>query len=352
MELKLITAFVNGLTSMLFLAYGVYFLRITSSNRLKQIFGYSMLGWGFLLMKDICLMFDTVSQNEILYKTLLMTDNCAVVSCNLYIIELLRPNEQTWKSISLNFIGFLIPLLGYIIFQKDVLYTANLAFTLIYCIITFLFLVQNTIRYNKMIKSSFSDITNLDIKWLWNTVILMVINLTFWIYMYSSLNYTLDIYYYITLCILWSIIAYKTERQLVFNREETIAPEEITKADLIIPDNSFPFVNRLFSMKAEGYFCQTPHLTLNELAKLLGTNRTTLSVYLNRELGTSFYDFINNSRLDYAEKLLSDSSIKLNLEEIAEKSGFNSLSTFRRSFYKKYSMTPAEFQQKQQNTLQ
>ena len=38
-------------------------------------------------------------------------------------------------------------------------------------------------------------------------------------------------------------------------------------------------------------------LTLTDLSALLGTNRTYLSVYLNNELHTTFYDYVNSYRI-------------------------------------------------------
>ena len=87
-------------------------------------------------------------------------------------------------------------------------------------------------------------------------------------------------------------------------------------------------------------------LPLAELAAELGTNRTTLSSYINSSLGTTFYDYVNSSRLEYTEKLLSDPDAKYSVEQLAELSGFNSLSTFRRAFGKKYGMSPQQYRER------
>src|SRR5690606_6413150 len=73
-------------------------------------------------------------------------------------------------------------------------------------------------------------------------------------------------------------------------------------------------------------------LTLLKLALLIGTNRTYLSRYINQELNTNFNDLVNEKRVNYAFKLLSDDGKKLN--EICELSGFNSMSSFYRAFKK------------------
>ena len=106
------------------------------------------------------------------------------------------------------------------------------------------------------------------------------------------------------------------------------------------------FSEKLARLAADGYFVRTPHLTLAELAADLGTNRTTLSSYINNGLGTTFYDYVNSNRLEYTEKLLSDPGTKYSAEQLAELSGFNSLSTFRRAFGKKYGMSPQQYRER------
>src|SRR3712207_8298163 len=55
---------------------------------------------------------------------------------------------------------------------------------------------------------------------------------------------------------------------------------------------------------------------------------------LFRSLHTTFYDYINRYRMDKAHQLLATANESLSMNEIAESSGFNSLSTFRRAFVK------------------
>lgn len=84
-------------------------------------------------------------------------------------------------------------------------------------------------------------------------------------------------------------------------------------------------------------------LSLNDLATEMGTNRSYLSNCLNNELGVTFYDFINSFRLERAKSLLGDAAFGGSIEETALLSGFNSVSTFRRSFQKKYGCTPSQY---------
>lgn len=87
-----------------------------------------------------------------------------------------------------------------------------------------------------------------------------------------------------------------------------------------------------------------PKLTISDVTNAIGTNRTYLSSYFNNKLNITFYDYINNLRIEKTGKqLLATYPYTMNIDEIAERSGFNSTSTFRRAFFKNTGMTPLQY---------
>ena len=84
-----------------------------------------------------------------------------------------------------------------------------------------------------------------------------------------------------------------------------------------------------------------PKLKLSDVARMVGTNRTYLSRFFNEENGQTFYVFVNNYRVEHATQLLRTSSYTV--LEVAEKSGFNSVSTFRRAFVAAHECSPNEY---------
>ena len=77
-----------------------------------------------------------------------------------------------------------------------------------------------------------------------------------------------------------------------------------------------------------------------------GTNRTQLSLLLNKELGLSFRDYINHCRIQYAAlPLLEDEVAGHKIEEVALLSGFGSTATFYRAFVKEKGMAPQQWQE-------
>lgn len=84
-------------------------------------------------------------------------------------------------------------------------------------------------------------------------------------------------------------------------------------------------LNKLF---IEEKLYLNPQLKLSDVARQVGTNRTYLSRFFNQEKQMTFFDYVNNLRVEHAVGLLQKSNLRLNV--IAEQSGFNSISTFRR----------------------
>ncbi|MGX1929058.1 helix-turn-helix domain-containing protein [Flagellimonas sp. 2504JD4-2] len=88
------------------------------------------------------------------------------------------------------------------------------------------------------------------------------------------------------------------------------------------------------------------NLTLDILAKKVGTSRHELSNALNNALKRSFPELLNEIRIDHSKNiLLEDKTRAMSIEAIAYESGFNSLSTFYKNFKKSTGITPAEFRE-------
>lgn len=87
-----------------------------------------------------------------------------------------------------------------------------------------------------------------------------------------------------------------------------------------------------------------PELRLNELASMLGTNRTYASRLIHNRGNLNFCDYVNDYRLQHAKKLLSKTADeRLPIEEVALRSGFSSNSTFYRVFTSKEGISPSRY---------
>ena len=84
-----------------------------------------------------------------------------------------------------------------------------------------------------------------------------------------------------------------------------------------------------------------------DMAKELGYHEKYLSSTIKSLTGANFRTFLAMYRIDYAKRLLLDSTYsRASISEIAAQSGFSSVNTFNRMFLKITNETPSEFKHK------
>lgn len=93
-----------------------------------------------------------------------------------------------------------------------------------------------------------------------------------------------------------------------------------------------------------------PELRLNELANILGTNRTYVSRLIHNRRNLNFCDYVNEYRIEHAKKILSAShEVTPPIKQVALQSGFSNNSTFYRVFTSKEGITPSRFRKLNDN---
>ena len=92
---------------------------------------------------------------------------------------------------------------------------------------------------------------------------------------------------------------------------------------------------------------KNPNLTLALLAKRVQISPAQLSQLLNDNLRKSFAHYVNEWRIQEAQRLLKTSP-RLTMELVSEECGFNSQSTFYTAFKQFVKTTPAQYKKQQQ----
>ncbi len=86
-----------------------------------------------------------------------------------------------------------------------------------------------------------------------------------------------------------------------------------------------------------------PHFGLARLAERLRITPNHLTKLFRQKLGMSAVDYLQNLRLQLAAELLRENS--LNIQEIAQKTGFADANYFARIFRRRHGCTPSTFRQ-------
>ena len=155
----------------------------------------------------------------------------------------------------------------------------------------------------------------------------------------------------------YSYLFYSYQNYLLFYEqvenafEQDIQSEEelLTNSETeheIVSEKEFPrsyteFIERVDNwIKTDGYVQQG--LTIKELSEILYTNRTYLSAYIKTTYKMTFREWITSLRLEYAKNILKEYP-EINIQKLAESSGFLSQSNFIKLFSEKEGCTPAKW---------
>lgn len=94
-------------------------------------------------------------------------------------------------------------------------------------------------------------------------------------------------------------------------------------------------------------------LSIEKTAVLLETDSKTLSYVIKEKENSSYNEFINSLRITYFVESLKNADLKkLTIYALAEEAGFNSKSTFNRTFKEKFNCTPSQYIRKHLNSTQ
>lgn len=296
----------------------------------------------------------------------------------LYVKEL-TTKEGTQKRDILHSIPFLISLLLILCFYfmnnfelKDYLHQVSkgdLLFTYIannakpiYAVIYIFYMLVYIKKYNMKIVNSFSNLDRINLNWLRNfaiamiiiTVIVLVQNVSEFIYDEKSV---LEIYLFAALVVLIYLIGYFGLKQPeIFSQIEkdessaTKSPASLHPQQAKYQKSGLDDKSAEASLKTLLNYMETekPYLngdlTLQELAGRCNVSVHHLSEIINSKLNQSYYDFVNKYRVEeFKRRLNEQGNNKFTILSIAYDCGFNSKSSFNTIFKKFTNTTPSEY---------
>lgn len=324
LEKNIILIFVLGAYSLLIAVFSVKLLR-QRKVRIKFFAGILLSAWAMLNYKDLIIYL--ALPEPIQFNWIIMFDQLIVPCVGITLYEMYWPRRISYLAMLGHFSPFVLLFLIYCIYPAQILiYVSNLVVVVYSSMIIWSAVSSLRLnRHNEQEKKAIRKITN-------SFVGVVIV----WILTCISPDPIWEIIYFIVSGILWCIIYHyiDTTYQL---------PSEV-EMPMSADKSEHPFTALLQKLFAQDRIFLNSELALNDVARLIGTNRSYLSEYFNHELSTTFSDYVNNWRISHAESLIV-SNCSSSIEEIAVSSGFNSISTFRRAFIKKHGVTPSQYRQ-------
>lgn len=339
----------KGALMMLFILMCINLYPKRKENEILGSLFWLLLTMLILLLASFGSMFGELKDSEYYINFNVLTSLCLIPLIGSFLLKVVLPDWTNIQRALLLLSPTVLFVIIHAITHSDFLLTLSFIYTAIIAVGVFALITFISIRYDRYLKDNFSNIDNMSVRWVRVIIYVFVAWYLAWGLIINQDNRWLDSAYYLFLIVIWIFIyQYSIKHVSILETQELFEAPQVPEA---APRLSEP-VNDTFRVKLEIHMEQerpwmNPCLTLQELASSLNSNRTYLSEYFNKTLGTTFYDYLNNFRVQHACKLLQDEP-NLSISHIGEKSGFNSLSTFRRAFEKQTGMTPARYRRKQE----
>ena len=207
-----------------------------------------------------------------------------------------------------------------------------------------LYMVFAVRRYGRWLQDNYADLEHKEIRL--SLLVLAVFLIFFVIYENSDTGQAVTYLLQVDVLVLIGLLLWRVETLQELNSgalpEEDPAEAERMAASTLIPANIGPLLEK----KCEATQLYLQHdLTLLQLAKAIGTNRSYLSRYFASR-GTTYNAYINDLRVNhfvclYHKSVASQRSF--NAQQLARESGFRSYNTFGAAFKKTMGMNTTEW---------
>lgn len=323
-----------------------------SKGRAKHMIAFIMLMIALQNVKDLAIIDTDNAYDPSLSAIATCVDIIAVPIYGFILVELCRPGWIKTRWMVMTEVPFVVVSLLYVLTQNHLFYMLLWVLSLAYGLWCIVWMIHACPRYHRWLKNEYSYQENINLHWLRGVTLLFFIILCIWVVDCIYPSTLIDTIYILSSLVGWMVVCYFINRQELVIKEvidslptETAEPLAPATADGETEESDNERI-QLLSEQLEKLFTVDkvylePRLRLVDLAQKLGTNRTYLSNFFNKERQTTFYEFVNGYRISHSENLLTTTDYTLDV--VAELSGFNSLSTFRRAFSVKNNCSPQEY---------
>lgn len=352
----------SGITMCLLVAGSIFLLRHHRSHQFQRAFAFTMLMLSIGFFNNFIVL--TISDENtaaFVNMLLILYDYIVVGGYMIFVVTLVFPERfSTWR-LALFEIPYIFAIALYAFTRSPLVYPAVQIYTFVASSILLVWLVYFIRKYNRMLLDNVGDIEHLNLNWAVVLIVLMYVvqllwageslsNQSWFSVPTADSNLLFDtLWCFITIVYVLFILRKIVQQQVLV--DEPSPSQTNSEKDSLLPDETTEEYYKVLNtididnlIREKQYYLDTA-LTLQKLATHLGTNRQYLSNFINREKQKTFYEYINDFRVEAAKHLLDgwSNGNEHSMEDLAAMSGFNSYSTFLRQFVKKYGVSPSQY---------
>ena len=328
-----LTAFLIGASTAFYAIFALHILVWRKErSRFQTVLGWILAVWAVWNLKDIIMTFPGMYVTKVL-DWIMIIDGWSAITYTVFVFEVTMPGWTTWRRLALLSLPFAAFSVAYVLWPTEVVKDAYVAFLWCYAWAVVIFGYVRTRKYLNYVRSNYSNIDDIDVSWLRPVFLFAIASQLLWLFTSLYAKVPVDVLYYVFTIVMWL---------MVLHYSWNFHPIVICGETLTTQVNRQPIVQGEMERIVEDQkLYLNSGLTLGELAKIMGTNRTYVSNYLSMVRGQTFYDYINQLRIEKASLPMMEEHPEYTLEYVAEQSGFGSISTFRRAFVKQTGSLPS-----------
>ena len=220
----------------------------------------------------------------------------------------------------------------------------------------FLYLLPATrllFRYRHALRDEESSLAGIDLSWLsWFAHAFLALTVAYAVLLAVTLHVPRELPVREYLSVVLTVIVFVVGQRALLQKQVPVveglanAPAEQAAAPRVVvtAEEAAEIKARLVRAMEVDLLYRDPELRLSDLVQRLGASRNQLSYVINRHLGKSFYDFVNEYRVrDVVRRMNEGADRDLKITAVAFDAGFNSKPAFNTVFKKHTGLTPSEY---------
>lgn len=328
-----LSTFFVGFSTAWFSVYAYLILRQHRLTRIQRLLGYIFVVWAIFNLKDIVLSSPSLYTQRVL-EDITVVDGWSAITYMVFTFELTMPGWTTVRRVLAALLPFAVFTVVWFATRNAYVLRAYYAFLVIFALAVLFIGIFKARQHIRYVRENYSNIDEIDISWVYYVFFFTVVSQLSWLFTSFAASPLVDAFYYLSCIVLW---------QMVLKKSYHLKPVVMEKSTVQPANRTYPFAGTMEQTVEHDALYLNKDLTLSELAAAVGTNRTYLSEYFSNVKHVTFYDYINQLRITKKSIPMMAEHPEYTLEHIAAESGFNSISTFRRAFYKLTGNSPSRY---------
>ena len=315
-------------------------LKHLENNRIRKVWAIILILWGGWELVMVAL-FKSAS-NPFQVGNELMESGSMLAACVfawmllIYPSISMRPGKFNWGRDAL----FLLPLV--VLGGIDYLLPVDLRLLIALYPIWLMYVgFRNVHRYRQWCEENFSTLDNIDAQWIVRYIMMVMLAALVFYYLCVSDDparaFTQQWYLMFVLCYTTDQVLHRPDP---WERLHSTAVEEEEKEETNPVYAAYRATLEAWLAKEKPYL--NPDFQLMDLRQVLPLNRTYLSQLINAQYGCSFYQWVNDLRIEEAKRLMTEQP-EMTIEEVSKQCGFSYRRNFSRTFVEITGMTPSEW---------